>query len=543
MDLATVPGFGPTLSRRARAHFGGNLDLMLSTNPYALTEVAGIGFRHADAAALHFGIRRADPRRQAAAALYVLSEAENDGHTALPLAMFGQRMVEALGESVGGCDFDDPRVVERDGLISRRVTLEAEERAAVLAMAMLARPCPEGLPTLVDGLADDQAAALAVIQRANIFCLMGSPGTGKTTLIKSIIRSNPNAKISLCAPTGKAAKRMEEATGTPSRTVHRLLEAGFDEHTRKFRFRRNGANRIDSKLVVCDESSMLDIRLFASLLEALAEDCRLILVGDIYQLPSVGPGRVLADLTRRGAIPNVELTELKRHDPNLMIARNCAAIKTGRAPTIANTDSKDFFFIDKGSEAAIADEVVDIIANRLPAKYGIDPNRDAIVLTALRERGALSAKELNVRLRAVLNEGAEGDFAPGDRVIQLSNDYKNEIFNGDLGTVIRRDGRNLMVRFDTPERIVTEERPDSAFHLAHAYALTVHKSQGSEWSWVVIPIHESQGVMVPDRAWIYTAISRAKAGCVLVGNRNVMQAMINRVRPQERTTRLAGLLT
>ena len=243
---------------------------------------------------------------------------------------------------------------------------------------------------------------------------------------------------------------------------------------------------------------MLDIRLFASLLEALAEDCRLILVGDIYQLPSVGPGRVLADLTRRGAIPNVELTELKRHDPNLMIARNCAAIKTGRAPTIANTDSKDFFFIDKGSEAAIADEVVDIIANRLPAKYGIDPNRDAIVLTALRERGALSAKELNVRLRAVLNEGAEGDFAPGDRVIQLSNDYKNEIFNGDLGTVIRRDGRNLMVRFDTPERIVTEERPDSAFHLAHAYALTVHKSQGSEWSWVVIPIHESQGVMVPD---------------------------------------------
>jgi exodeoxyribonuclease V alpha subunit len=287
---------------------------------------------------------------------------------------------------------------------------------------------------------------------------------------------------------------------------------------------------------------MLDIRLFASLLEALAEDCRLILVGDIYQLPSVGPGRVLADLTRGGAVPNVELTELKRHDPKLMIARNCAAIKSGRAPTIANKEATDFFFIDKTGEAAIADEVVDLIANRLPKKYGIDPNRDAIVLTALRDRGVLSAKELNVRLRAALNEGAQGDFAPGDRVIQLSNDYGLDVMNGDLGTVIRRDGRNLMVRFDTPERIVTEERPDNALHLGHAYALTVHRFQGSEIPWVVIPIHESQGAMVPDRCWAYTAVSRAKAGCVLVGNRNVMQGMINRVRPQERCTRLAGLL-
>jgi exodeoxyribonuclease V alpha subunit len=542
MDLATVPGFGPTLSRRASVHFGGNLNLMLSTNPYALTEVAGIGFRHADAAALHFGVRKTDPRRQAAAALYVLSEAENDGHTALPIAMFGQRMAEALGEAVGGCDFDDPRVVERDGLISRRVTLEAEERAALLVKATLAHPCPEGLPTQVEGLANDQAQALAVIQRANIFCLLGSPGTGKTTLIKSIIRSNPDVRIALCAPTGKAAKRMEEATGTPSRTVHRLLEAGFDERTRKFRFRRNGANPISGGLVVCDESSMLDIRLFASLLEALAPNCRLLLVGDIYQLPSVGPGRVLADLTRRGAVPNVELTELKRHDPDLMIARNCAAIKAGRAPTIANAESKDFFFIDKASDAAIANEVVELVARRLPAKYGIDANREVVVLTALRERGELSAKELNVKLRAALNEGAQGEFAPGDRVIQLSNDYKLDVMNGDLGTVIRRDGRNLMVRFDTPERIVTEERPDNAFHLAYAWALTVHKSQGSEWPWVVIPVHESQGAMVPDRAWIYTAISRAKVGCVLVGNRNVMQAIINRVRPQERCTRLAGLL-
>lgn len=550
-DLASVDGFGPTLSRRAQVHFGRNLERVLSENAYRLTEVHGIGFLKADAAALHFGMPRTDPRRQAAAALYVLSEAENDGHTALPIAVFGRQMVEALSEPLRECEFEDDRIVERDGLISRRPTLEAEERAAKLIDILRGHEPPRGLPNVVDGLAADQSAALTAIQCSNIFCLLGSPGTGKTTLIKSLIASNPDAKIALCAPTGKAAKRIEEATGRPSRTIHRLLEAGFDERTKKFRFRRDARYRMDSDLVVCDEASMLDIRLFASLLEALADDCRLVLVGDVYQLPSVGPGRVLADLTRRGAVPNVELTQLKRHDPELLIARNCAEIKAGRIPVVQNTKAKDFFFIERAAEAEIAAEVVELVASRLPAKYGIDPNRGAIVLTALREKGLLSAKALNATLRARLNptltsEAGVTAFSAGDRVIQLSNNYNLDVMNGDLGTVVRRDlgTFNLVVKFDTPERIVSEEHAEDVyFNLAHAWCLTVHKSQGSEWPWVVIPIHESQGAMVPDRAWIYTAISRAKQGCVLVGNRNVMQAMINRVRPQERCTRLSEMLT
>jgi exodeoxyribonuclease V alpha subunit len=543
--LANVPGWGATLSRRAEVRFGRELPSVLRDDPYRLAELPGIGFKLADAAALHFGMDRRSPVRQAAAAVYVLAEAEQDGHTALPVAEFGVRVTEALGEALRGCEFDE-RVTERDGLMSRTKTLHAEERAAVLVKAMLSRPAPRDLPILCNGLAEDQVAALTAIQHANIFCLLGSPGTGKTTLVRSLAESNPNVQIAYCAPTGKAAKRLEEATGQPARTVHRLLEAGIDSRTGKFRFRRNASNRLSCGIVVCDEASMLDIWLFNALLEALADDCRLVLVGDIYQLPSVGPGRVLADLTKNGAVPNVELTQLKRHDPDLLIAKNCAQIKAGLTPVIANAAAKDFFFMEvpgnDGSEMRIADLVVSLAAERLPAKYGADPNRDIVVLTALRERGLLSAKHLNAQLRIRNNTESAQAFAPGDRVIQLSNNYDLDVMNGDIGTVVRSDGRNLVVRFDTPERLVTEDKPDAALNLAHGWALTVHKAQGSEWEWVVIPIHESQGAMVPDRAWLYTAISRAKQGCVLVGSKGAMQAMIQRVRPQMRWTRLANLL-
>ena len=290
---------------------------------------------------------------------------------------------------------------------------------------------------------------------------------------------------------------------------------------------------------------MLDTWLLAALLEATSSNCRIVFVGDVSQLPSVGPGRILADLTKRGAVPFAELTQLKRHNPDLLIAKNCAEIKAGRAPIIDNAKAKDFFFIDARTEGEIADAVVSVATKRLPARYGVDPNRDVIVLTALRDKGMLIAKELNVRLRRELTPESEGDsFEPGDRVIQLSNNYALDVWNGDIGTVIKRNGKNLTVRFDTPPRLVTEDRDDErALTLGHGWCLTIHKSQGSQWPWVVIPVHESLGTMVPDRALLYTGISRAMQGCVLVGSRRVMNEWIQRIRPQQRCTRLGDLLT
>lgn len=548
MNLAAVEGFGPTLVRRAQYTFGRELTEILAENPYRLTEIHGVGFLLADRAALAFGMRRRDPKRQAAAANFVLREAEDIGHTCLPLDEFAKKMAEALGEPLASCETDET-VVERDGMLARKVTLAKEDQAARRVKEMLAREAPRDLAVVDDGLADDQRAALRVIQASNVFCLLGSPGTGKSFLLKAIVASNPKARIALAAPTGKAAKRMEEATGRQAKTIHRLLESGFDEKTKKFRFRRRRLNPIDADIVVIDEMSMCDIRLFADLMDALSEETRLILIGDINQLPSVGPGRVLADLTRNGAVPYCELTQLKRFDPDLLIARNCAEIREGRMPICKNSEAKDFFFMEVSSEQGIADLVVELATERLPKKYGIDANRDIITLTALRDKGLLSAKALNERLRAKLNpHAASGEkFAIGDRVIQISNDYKLDVMNGDIGTVAAKESVNLTVAFDTPERTVSEERDRQdgkplALNLIHAWALTVHKAQGSEWPWVVIPVHGSQGGMVPTRPFIYTAISRAKVGCVIVGSKAALQATIGRVRDERRWTRLAGLL-
>jgi len=308
-----------------------------------------------------------------------------------------------------------------------------------------------------------------------------------------------------------------------------------------FKFRRGHGNPLNERLVVIDEASMVDINLMADLLSALRPEARLILVGDSSQLPSVGPGAILRDLLRSGVVPNFELTVLKRQDPNLLIARNGHAIRYQRRVTVDNRAASDFFFIPADEPEEIARICVDLVCERLPRTYDIDPMRDIVTLTARVKQGATSAESLNERLRRCLNPGAIDYFAPGDRVIQCHNDYERDVLNGELRLVqTLNDDGDMTIEFEIPPRLV--EIPRQEQDLMHAWALTTHKFQGSEAPWVVVPVHEEQGSFVVSAQHFYTAISRARSGCVVVGQRAWMDRIAANHREDKRSTRLAALL-
>jgi len=300
-----------------------------------------------------------------------------------------------------------------------------------------------------------------------------------------------------------------------------------------------------ASVVVVDEASMLDVSLAARLLEAVRTQARVYLVGDVHQLPSVGPGNVLRDLIASGVVPCVELTQIKRQDEGTLIVSNCHRIKDGRDVEVDNRGSRDFFWVEESDEDAAAAVLVDLVSRRLPAHYGIDPVKDLQVVVPLKEKGALSCKALNAKLRAALNPAAvdaRRKLAVGDKVIQTRNDYGLDIINGDMGVVagVDEDEKRYIVRFDAPEREI--EIPFSNHNLELAYAITCHKFQGSESRIVVIPVHRAQGQMIMQRNWIYTAISRAREVCVLVGQRGEVPKIVRRQSNLRRWTSLQQVI-
>ena len=550
MNLADIQGFGPYLVRRAREEWPDLLDdPALRANPYKLTRVHGIGFLLADRVALALGVAKDSPFRVNAAAMHVLGEAEQAGHTCMTLAGFQEALQGALGVALGSAELDEEVITEANGLISRRATSWAEEVVSVKFRAMRGAAPEAWTSPEIEGLALDQVEALSKLYDRQIFALMGGPGVGKTFLVRRMVEG-ARLRIALAAPTGKAAKRIEELAGVQAQTIHRLLGVVHKHsseyytipaaHSHGFRFRHNRTNPLHDDLVIVDEASMIDVRLMADLCDALAYDARLVLVGDPFQLPAVGPGAVLRDLAE--TTPNMELTELKRQDPSLLIARNCQSIRRDKKVIIDNAAASDFFFIQADDARVAQQRIVEMVTERLPAKYAFDPVRDIVTLTALRERGAVSAKALNIALRAKLNPEAVNSVKPtvGDRVIQLSNNYDLEVMNGDIGTVVADDFPSLTIRFDTPEREIEARREE--FHIDLAYALTCHKFQGSEAPAVVVAIHEEQGQMVTSAQWLYTAVSRAKQVCVVVGSRRALDAMAARHRDENRLTRLGTFL-
>jgi exodeoxyribonuclease V alpha subunit len=544
---------GTKVTRRALNQilekWGQDAPALIRENPYALIEaIDGIGFLTADDVARKIGYDFSGAPRIRAGVIHTLKEqAFGQGHTCLPrakllaeaeaiLAVPSERIAAELGPLE-----KDGLVVSVDGFVYLKSYHDDEKLIAEKLKILARQTLPPGQPDF-EGLAGDQREALSNAVASGVFILTGAPGTGKTFTIKRIIGSFPEARVALAAPTGKAAKRIYEQSGRLAVTIHKLLEPQMVGD--RFVFTRNAENPIEADLIVLDEVSMVDTPLMARFLEAVAPGTRLILVGDTYQLPSVGPGNILKDLIASGAIPSTELTIIKRQDEGLII-RNCHRIKNGQDIELGNSTVRDFFFLKREDQEALQETILDLVSRRFPESYKADPLKEVQVITPLREKTALSCKALNDLFQQRLNPSPKIDgvrFKVGDKVIQTKNQYDLDIINGDIGYVRDIDvrERTITVAFENPERMVQLSLHQNDLELA--YAITCHKFQGSEARIIVVPIHRSFGPLIMQRQWLYTAVSRAREVCVLVGQREEIPKIIQRNAPQHRHTRLRELV-
>lgn len=529
--------------------WGQDAPARIRENPYALIEaIDGVGFLTADEVARKIGYDFTGPPRLRAGIIHTLKDqAFSHGHTCLPVAKLlseAEKILAVPPEGIGGQLGPlgkDGLVVAADGFIYLKSYHDDEKLIAEKLKVLVRQTLPPGQPDF-EGLADDQRESLSKAVASGVFILTGAPGTGKTYTIKRIISSFPEARVALAAPTGKAAKRVYEQSGRLALTIHKLLEPQQVNGT--FVFTRGADNPVEADLIILDEVSMVDTPLMARFLEAVAPGTRLILVGDTYQLPSVGPGNILKDLIASGVIPSTELTIIKRQDEGLII-RNCHRVKNGEDIELGNSTARDFFFLKREEHEEIRETILELVSRRFPESYHADPLRDVQVITPLREKTALSCKALNEEFQRRINptpqlEGVR--FKVGDKVIQTKNQYDLDIINGDIGYVLTLDkkDRTITVGFENPERVVSVPLHQNDLELA--YAITCHKFQGSEARMIVIPIHRSFGPLIMQRNWIYTAVSRAREVCVLVGQRGEVPLIIHRNHQQRRFTRLQEML-
>ena len=561
-------GVGTARAVRIFRTYGADAVQIMSENPYQLArDIRGIGFRTSDLIAEQLGIARTALIRVRAGISFALTEAMGEGHCGLPTADLKNLAVKLLdvpedligsalemelaeqtvtAETVGGTP-----CVFLSGLYRAERAVAGHLRRLYAA----ALPWPEidsakALPWVEarTGLqfAPSQADAVRVTLRSKVAVITGGPGVGKTTIVNAILRilKAKGVKILLCAPTGRAAKRMSEATGMEAKTIHRLLEV----NPKTFGFSRDENRPLDGDLVVVDESSMVDVMLMHSLLRAVPDHAALLLVGDIDQLPSVGPGQVLADIIRSDTVPAVRLTEVFRQAARSRIVTNAHRINAGRMPELNPGDADgDFFFVPAEAPELAVERIVTLVRERIPRRFGLHPVRDIQVLCPM-NRGGAGTRSLNVELQAALNPIAQPrverfgwTFAPGDKVMQIENDYDKDVYNGDIGTVqtIDMEEQTLTATFDA-------RRIDYGFGeldmLVPAYAATIHKSQGSEYPAVVIPVLTQHYAML-QRNLLYTGITRGKRLVVLVGQKKAAAIAVNNVSGRRRWSKLDEWLT
>src|ERR1700674_11285 len=560
-------GVGTARAVRIYKTYGPDAIQVMTENPYRLArDIRGIGFKTADAIAMKLGIEKTAMVRVRAGISYALTEAMDEGHCGLPteeLITLAEKLLEVPQE-----------------LIRTALELELEERT-VVADRVGETPCvflaglyraergiAERLTRLANGplpwswidpdkalpwveerigvaLAESHDAAIRLALLSKVVVMTGGPGVGKTTIVNAILRilAAKGTNLLLCAPTGRAAKRMTEASGFEAKTIHRLLEVD----PKGGGFKRSDDNPLDCDLLVVDETSMVDVLLMQAPMKAVPDNAALLIVGDIDQLPSVGPGQVLADVISSGAVPMVRLTEVFRQAAQSRIITSAHRINQGSIPDLSppGTES-DFYFVQAEDPETAVGRIIELVKTRIPRRFGLDPIRDIQVLCPM-NRGGVGARSLNIELQAALNPAGDNKverfgwtFAPGDKVMQIENDYDKEVYNGDIGYIdgVDADAGEIVATFDGRSVTYGFGELDT---LVPAYAATIHKSQGSEYPAVIIPTLTQHYAML-QRNLLYTGVTRAKRLVVLVGQKKAIATAVHGVTGRHRWSRLRDWL-